>query len=196
MLDSLFTVFDIPLTLILIVLSFSTIFFIKTVYSLFLSLFISVFVIMFTATTMLTQQIFLGEFLIISTFFIFGVLFFVFNSNHNYENQELGDTKISVSKLSLLIISFVLIFSIIGLNFYKIDTSDSHLIARGLVVQQEMTAQNGSNENHQFYDNYKENIALLNQNKIFQKLTHIVMFYICVVILLYFLNKKGEEDER
>lgn len=196
MFDSLFTVFDIPLTLILIVLSFSTIFFIKTVYSLFLSLFISIFVIMFTATTMLTQQIFLGEFLIISTFFIFAVLFFVFNSNQNYDNEELSDNKISTSKLSLLIISFILIFSIIGLNFYKIDTSDSHLIVKNSVIQQELVPSNNNNENHQFYDGYKENIALLNQNKIFQKLTHIVMFYICVVILLYFFNKKGEEDER
>lgn len=196
MFDSLFTVFDIPLTLILIALSFSTIFFIKTVYSLFLSLFISIFVIMFTATTMLTQQIFLGEFLIISTFFIFAVLFFVFNSNHNYENEELSDNKVSVPKLSLLIISFILIFSIIGFNFYKIETSGSHLIVKSPMVQQELVGPNGNSENHQFYDSYKENIALLNQNKIFQKLTHIVMFYICVVILLYFFNKKEEEDER
>ncbi|MDD2840311.1 MAG: hypothetical protein PHY80_04280 [Rickettsiales bacterium] len=196
MFNSLFTVFDIPLTLILIVLTFFTIFFIKTVYSLFLSLFISVFVIMFTATTMLTQQIFLGEFLIVSTFFIFAILFFVFNSNHNYEDEGLSDNNLSLSKMILLISSFVIMFSIIGLNFYKIDISKNVLINKNPIIQQDLIHSNMNNENHQFYDSYAENIALLNQNKIFQKLTHMIMFYICIVILLYFFNKKGEENER
>ena len=43
------------------------------------------------------------------------------------------------------------------------------------------------------YNEYEENISLLNQNKIFQKLTHIIMFYICVIVVLYFLNKAKEE---
>lgn len=196
MFDLLFTIFDIPLTLILIILSFSTIFFIETVYSLFLSLFISIFIIIFTATTMLTQQIFLGEFLVVSTFFIFAVLFFVFNSNYNYENEELSDDKLSLPKLVLLTISFLAIFSIIGLNFYKISTSENQLITRSFNIQQGLDNNMASVENHQGYDGYVENIALLNQNKIFQKLTHIIMFYICIIILLYFFNKKGEENER
>ncbi len=196
MFDLLFTIFDIPLTLILIILSFSTIFFIETVYSLFLSLFISIFIIIFTATTMLTQQIFLGEFLVVSTFFIFAVLFFVFNSNYNYENEELSDDKLSLPKLVLLTISFLAIFSIIGLNFYKISTSENQLITRSFNIQQGLDNNMVSVENHQGYDGYVENIALLNQNKIFQKLTHIIMFYICIIILLYFFNKKGEENER
>lgn len=193
MLDSLFSIFDIPLTIVLIALSFFTIFFFQTVYSLFLSLFVSIFVIIFTASTMLTQQVFLGEFLIISIFFIFAVLFFIFNSNYNYEDEELGDSKPDLSKIISLVVAFIAIFTIIGLNFYRIDTTDNHLIATNVVVQQELVEQSVNTEE---MNNYKENVALLNQNNIFQKLTHIIMFYIGMVIILYFFNRKGEQDER
>jgi hypothetical protein len=205
MFDFLFAIFDIPLTMILIILSFFAIFFVSTVYSLFLLLFISVFVLMFVATTILTQQIFLGELLIISTFFIFAILFFALNSNFIDEYDKIDNTKPVFSKLFLLVFSFVTIFLIIGFNFYRISKSGSPLIEKQSIVSQ--ISQNSTKQgsvsqnvmvidNNQVYNNYLENIALLNQNKIFQKLTHIIMFYICIVVILYFFNRKGDRDER
>ncbi len=42
---------------------------------------------------------------------------------------------------------------------------------------------------------YNENISILNQNKVFQKLTHIIMLYVCIVTILYFYNKKENKEE-
>ncbi|HSQ97532.1 MAG TPA: hypothetical protein VLL98_02315 [Rickettsiales bacterium] len=145
---------------------------------------------------MLTQQVFLGEFLIISIFFIFAILFFVFNSDCNYEDEELEENEYSLSKITLLVIAFFVIFSIIGVNFYKIDKSENQLITKNFAIQNDLNDQDLNNKHLQSYNNYMENIALLNQNKIFQKLTHIIIFYIGIIILLYFFNRRREENER
>ena len=40
-----------------------------------------------------------------------------------------------------------------------------------------------------------QSLSLLNQNKVFQKLTHVIMLYVCIVTILYFYNKKENKEE-
>ena len=84
-------------------------------------------------------------------------------------------------------------FMIVGLNFLKIDKEKVNLLNRGENIVQ--IDENGNFIKEEVYNEYKENILLLNQNKLFQKLTHIIMFYICGIIIVYFYNKIKEEDE-
>ena len=57
MLNFIIDIFDIPLILVLVCLSFCSFFVIKNIYNLFLSLFISIFLIIFATTTILVQQV-------------------------------------------------------------------------------------------------------------------------------------------
>ena len=193
MFDILINIFDIPLILVLICLSFCSIFLIRNVYNVFLSLFISVLIIIFSTTTILVQQVFLGEFIVVGIFFMCCILFFVFNLNKIKFDEDLFDTEKTLFKKTVLVISLIIVFSITALNFLKIDNEKDSLLKQN-IANTYLIKNNTQNEIN--YDEYKENIALLNQNKIFQKLTHIVMFYVCVIIIFYFFNKIKEEDER
>lgn len=193
MFDILINIFDIPLILVLICLSFCSIFLIRNVYNVFLSLFISVLIIIFSTTTILVQQVFLGEFIVVGIFFMCCILFFVFNLNKIKFDEDLFDTEKTLFKKTVLVISLIIVFSITALNFLKIDNEKDSLLKQN-IANTYLIKNNTQNEIN--YDEYKENIALLNQNKIFQKLTHIIMFYVCVIIIFYFFNKIKEEDER
>ena len=193
MFDILINIFDIPLILVLICLSFCSIFLIRNVYNVFLSLFISVLIIIFSTTTILVQQVFLVEFIVVGIFFMCCILFFVFNLNKIKFDEDLFDTEKTLFKKTVLVISLIIVFSITALNFLKIDNEKDSLLKQN-IANTYLIKNNTQNEIN--YDEYKENIALLNQNKIFQKLTHIVMFYVCVIIIFYFFNKIKEEDER
>lgn len=193
MFDILINIFDIPLILVLICLSFCSIFLIRNVYNVFLSLFISVLIIIFSTTTILVQQVFLGEFIVVGIFFMCCILFFVFNLNKIRFDEDLFDTEKTLFKKTVLVISLIIVFSITALNFLKIDNEKDSLLKQN-IANTYLIENNTQNEIN--YDEYKENIALLNQNKIFQRLTHIIMFYVCVIIIFYFFNKIKEEDER
>lgn len=196
MFENLFAVFDLPLVCILIMLSFFGIMFIKNIYNIFLSLFIGIFLIIFIAATMLVQQIYLGEFLVISLFFMLTIIFFVFNLNNNYDDSGILETKKSKMKIFVSVIGFMLTFSIIGLNFERINTSKNKIIVKNMMLQDDLNVSATNNVNEREYNSYLENISLLNQNKVFQKLTHIVMFYVCLVVVLYFFNRKSNSDEK
>lgn len=192
MFDYLFSIFDIPLVCILIMLSVFAVLFIKNIYNIFLTLFTCLFFTIFIASTILTQQIYLGEFLVIGIFFIFSVIFFVFNLKNEHIDSEVERDKIEKIKLIPTIFLFVCAFLIIGLNFYKINNLKTKFVNTETITKEEILLTNSNI--HPNYENYKENISLLNQNKIFQKLTHIVMFYICMVVVLYFFSK-GDKNE-
>ena len=121
------------------------------------------------------------------------ILFFVFNFNKIKFDEDLFDTEKTLFKKTVLVISLIIVFSITALNFLKIDNEKDSLLKQN-IANTYLIKNNTQNEIN--YDEYKENIALLNQNKIFQKLTHIIMFYVCVIIIFYFFNKIKEEDER
>ena len=200
MLNFIIDIFDIPLILVLVCLSFCSFFVIKNIYNLFLSLFISIFLIIFATTTILVQQVFLGEFIVIGIFLIFAILFFVFNLNKinrstiDYKDEDISNYGKNLWKKTAIILSAFTMFMIVGLNFLKIDKEKIDLLnGRENLVQID---ENGNFIREEVYNEYNENILLLNQNKLFQKLTHIIMFYICGVIIVYFYNKTKEEDER
>lgn len=193
MFEYLFSIFDIPLACILIVLAIFGMLFIKNIYNVFLSLFTSIFLIIFIASTMLTQQIYLGEFLVISIFFILTIVFFVFNLNNNFDDSSIVDDKKSKLKIFLAVLASAFLFGIIGFNFKKIDNTNSKFIVRNSLVKDDLKLPKDQDE--QTYDVYVENISLLNQNKIFQKLTHIIMFYVCLVVILYFFNRRSYNNE-
>lgn len=192
MFENLFIIFDIPLACILIILSFFGLWFIKNIYNVFLSLITGIFLIIFISSTMLTQQINLGEFLVIGIFFIFTILFLIFNIKND------KDSVIEISEKNRLktfatVMMFILSFVVIGFNFYKIDTSKTKFLNEQVIVKTDIKSKNLKIE--QDYEIiHRENISLLNQNRIFQKLTHVIMFYVCMVIVIYFFNK-GDENE-
>lgn len=194
MFEYLFSIFDIPLACILILLAVFGMLFIKNIFNAFLSLFTSIFLIIFIASTMLTQQIYLGEFLVISIFFILTIVFFVFNLNNNFDDSSVVDDKKSKLKIFLAVLVAIFLFSIIGFNFKRIDNTNNKFVVRNSLVKDDLKLQNDKDD--QSYDSYVENISLLNQNKIFQKLTHIIMFYVCLVVVLYFFNRRNDNNER
>jgi len=194
MLGYLFSVFDVPLACMLIVSAFFGMLLIKDIYNIFLTLFVDIFIIIFIASTMLTQQIYLGEFLVISIFFILTIVFFVFNMNLKFDDSLPTDKKKSKLKLFITALMSVLLIAIVGLNFKKIDNANSKFITGNTLTASPSDSLRVSNENG--YDSYVENISLLNQNKIFQRLTHIVMFYVCLVVVLYFFNRRNDSNER
>lgn len=194
MFNFLFTIFDIPLIFILMMLVFSSLLFVKNIYNVFLSLFVSILLVIFIASTVIVQQIHLGEFLIISIFFLFAVIFFIFNLHNDYNDNYVKDkTKINL-KLNLSILTILIMFTIIGLNFYKINKTQSEYVIRDNVELNNFDIKNYKSSYSKQYIEYQENIALLNQNKIFQKLTHIIILYVCMVIVLYFFNRENEDE--
>ncbi len=195
MFDFLFTIFDIPLIFILMMLVLSSLLFVKNIYNVFLSLFVSILLVIFIASTVIVQQIHLGEFLVISIFFLFAIIFFIFNLHNDYDDNYVKDkTKINL-KLNLSILAILIMFTIIGLNFYKINKTQSEYVIMDNVELNNFDIKNYKSSYSKQYIEYQENIALLNHNKIFQKLTHIIILYVCMVIVLYFFNR-GNEDER
>ena len=194
MFNFLFTIFDIPLIFILMMLVFSSLLFVKNIYNVFLSLFVSILLVIFIASTVIVQQIHLGEFLVISIFFLFAVIFFIFNLHNDYDDNYVKDkTKINL-KLNLSILIILIMFTIIGLNFYKINKTQSEYVIRDNVELNNFDIKNYKSSYSKQYIEYQENIALLNQNKIFQKLTHIIILYVCMVIVLYFFNRENEDE--
>lgn len=194
MFDFLFTIFDIPLIFILMMLVFSSLLFVKNIYNVFLSLFVSILLVIFIASTVIVQQINLGEFLVISIFFLFAIIFFIFNLHNDYDDNYVKDkTKINL-KLNLSILAILITFTIIGLNFYKINKTQSEYVIRDNVELNNFDIKNYKSSYSKQYIEYQENIALLNHNKIFQKLTHIIILYVCMVIVLYFFNRENEDE--
>ena len=130
---------------------------------------------------------------VISIFFILTIVFFVFNLNNDFSDFSPIDNENSKLKIFLSVLTFVLLFAIIGLNFEKINNTSSKFIIKNSLLKDDLKVPTEQNE--QIYDMYVENISLLNQNKIFQKLTHIIMFYVCLVVVLYFFNRRDDNDE-
>lgn len=194
MFDRLFTIIDIPLICILIMLMLFAIFYIQNIYNIFLSIFTALLLLIFITSTVLTQQRFLAEFLIISTFFILAIIFFVFHLGNNFDNSLTLEEYGTTYKTYAFAIMFVLLFMIIGFNFYVINYSTTS-ITTNTASQSIQEINKVVDVKIQNKDAYLENIALLNQNKIFQKLTHIVLFYVCLTVILYFYNKGGDADE-
>lgn len=192
MIDYLFLILDIPLTFILIVLALFDLLFIKNIYNIFINLFVAIFFTIFTASTILTEQIYLGEFLVINIFFILAVIFFLFNLSDDFTEFYITKQKKSKSKKTIISLALISVFCVIGLNFYKINTNNINIKARNILIED---TKNISLDNQDIaYDSYIENLSLLNQNKLFQKLTHIIMFYICLVIILYYFNRRGLDE--
>lgn len=195
MFNFLFAIFDIPLIFTLIMLVFSSLLFIKNIYNVFLSLFVSILLVIFIASTIIVQQVHLGEFLIISIFFLFSAIFFIFNLHNDYNDNYVKEKTRINFKLNISILVFLILFIIIGVNFYKINKNRSEYIIRNNIEIANIDIKQYKNSDINQSLEYEENIAVLNQNKIFQKLTHIIILYVCMVIVLYFFNR-GDESER
>lgn len=126
-------------------------------------------------------------------------MFFVFNLNKinrstiEYKDDDISSYGKNLWKRTAIILSLLVMFAIVGLNFLKIDREKNDLLNRRENIIQ--IDENGNFVSEEVYNEYKENILLLNQNKLFQKLTHIIMFYICGIVIVYFYNKIKEEDE-
>lgn len=194
MFNFLVAVFDIPLICVLIMLALSALLFARNIYNIFLSLFVSILLVIFISSTIIIQQAHLGEFLIVSIFFLFAIIFFIFNLHNDYNNTAIDNKPDINTKLNLMILVFFIVFLLIGMNFYKISKTQSEYIVRNINYTQNMDIRNYRNNNGDAIE-YAENISLLNQNKLFQKLTHIAMLYVCIVTILYFFNRR-DEDER
>lgn len=194
MFDFLIAVFDIPLICILIMLVLSSLLFVKNIYNVFLSLFVSILLVIFIASTIIVQQTHLGEFLVISIFFLFAIIFFIFNLHNDYNDSHLAEKTIINHKLNLSILVFLVSFILIALNFYKISKAPNEYVVRNINYAQNIDIKNyrGNLQNKSI--EYTENISLLNQNKIFEKLTHVVMLYVCIVTILYFFNRRNEDE--
>ena len=114
-------------------------------------------------------------------------------STIDYKDEDISNYGKNLWKKTAIILSAFAMFMIVGLNFLKIDREKIDLLnGKENIVQID---ENGNFIREEVYNEYNENILLLNQNKLFQKLTHIIMFYICGVIIVYFYNKIKEEDE-
>lgn len=194
MFNFLIAVFDIPLICILIILVLSSLLFIRNIYNIFLSLFVSILLVIFIASTIIVQQIHLGEFLIVSIFFLFAIIFFIFNLHNDYNDSHVADQTTINYKLNFLLIILLASFILIGVNFYKISKAQSEYVVRNINYAQNIDIKNyrGNLQNKSM--EYTENISLLNQNKIFGKLTHIIMLYVCIVTILYFFNRRNEDE--
>ena len=193
MFNGLFQILDVPLVCIFTILVVFGVLILKNIYNIFLSLFISIFLLIFITSTLLTQQIYLGEFLIISTFFILMIIFFIFNLNNDFDDSYMTyEPKGKNIGLLLTILVLLFVFSLITVNFSKITSNKTIFVTN---YKTENNIQTLSTQDEVILNDYLEKISLLNQNKIFQKLTHLVMFYTCAVIVLYFFNKKDDDNE-
>lgn len=195
MFEFLFAIFDIPLICVLIILVLSSLLFIRNIYNIFLSLFISILLLIFVASSILVQQAYLAEFIIISIFFLFAIIFFIFNLHNDYNDSHVAERNKINLKLNLSILVFLISFILIGLNFYHIATTQSEYIVRNVNATTNINIRHFRSNNQNVDIEYSENISLLNQNKVFQKLTHIIMLYVCIVTILYFYNKKENKEE-
>lgn len=83
----------------------------------------------------------------------------------------------------------------IALNFYHISTTHSEYIVRNIQTSHNINIRHFRSNKQNEDMEYNENISILNQNKVFQKLTHIIMLYVCIVTILYFYNKKENKEE-
>lgn len=195
MFDFLIAVFDIPLICILIILILSSMIFISSIHNIFLNLFISILLVIFIASTVIIQQSNLAEFVIISIFFLLAIMFFIFNLHNDFSDESfVGPEKVNFKLISVILV-FLISFILIGVNFYNISKTQNEYVFRNTQIVNNANIKNyrGNIEKNDL--EYVENISLLNQNKIFQKLTHIIILYVCIVTILYFFNK-GEENER
>ncbi len=195
MFEFLFAIFDIPLICVLIILVLSSLLFIRNIYNIFLSLFISILLLIFIASSILVQQAYLAEFIIISIFFLFAIIFFIFNLHNDYNDSHVAERNKINLKLNLSILVFLISFILIGLNFYHITTTQSEYIVRNVNATTNINIRHFRSNNQNADIEYSENISLLNQNKVFQKLTHVIMLYVCIVTILYFYNKKENKEE-
>lgn len=194
MFDFLIAVFDIPLICILIMLVLSSLLFVRNIYNVFLSLFVSILLVIFIASTIIIQQTHLGEFLVISIFFLFAIIFFIFNLHNDYNDSHVTTQNTNNNKLNLLILIFLASFILMGMNFYKISKAPSEYVVRNINYAQNINIKNYRGDTQNNSIDYVENISLLNQNKIFGKLTHIIMLYVCIVTILYFFNRRNEDE--
>lgn len=194
MFDFLIAVFDIPLICILIMLVLSSLLFVRNIYNVFLSLFVSILLVIFIASTIIIQQIHLGEFLIVSIFFLFAIIFFIFNLHNDYNDSHVAEQTTINNKLNISIIVLLVSFILIGMNFYKISKAQSEYVVRNINYAQNINIKNYRGDTQNNSIDYVENISLLNQNKIFGKLTHIIMLYVCIVTILYFFNRRNEDE--
>lgn len=195
MFEFLFAIFDIPLICVLIILVLSSLLFIRNIYNIFLSLFISILLVIFIASTILVQQSYLAEFIIISIFFLFAIIFFIFNLHNDYNDSHVAERNKINLKLNLAILFFLISFILIALNFYHISTTHSEYIVRNIQTSHNINIRHFRSNKQSEDMEYNENISILNQNKVFQKLTHIIMLYVCIVTILYFYNKKENKEE-
>ncbi len=195
MFEFLFAIFDIPLICVLIILVLSSLLFIRNIYNIFLSLFISILLVIFIASTILVQQSYLAEFIIISIFFLFAIIFFIFNLHNDYNDSHVAERNKINLKLNLAILFFLISFILIALNFYHISTTHSEYIVRNIQTSHNINIRHFRSNKQNEDMEYNENISILNQNKVFQKLTHIIMLYVCIVTILYFYNKKENKEE-
>jgi len=199
-----FLLFDAFFILLLAIMVFVTELFTKSLLNMFIEIFISLIVLMFVGSITLVEQNNLSEFMVINIFFIFAMIFFIlalkgFKKTDDYSSE----IKFSNLKFFLFTFIFVITFSIILVNFYKIsfDGRNINQLYNNLNSKQELLIKDKFNENSEGViknneiktnENYAENISLLNQNKIFQKLTHLIMFYVCLVVMLFFFNTRRD----
>ncbi len=194
MFDQIFEILDIPLACVFLILTMFGMLIVKNIYSIFLSLFISIFMLIFTSSTILTQQIYLGEFLVISTFFMLIIVFFIFNLDNDFDITRFENKEKFNIKTFLILISCIATFTLVGLNFNAIVNSNTNFITRN--IEEKTIPMSADKKMDSEYSDYIERISLLNQNKVFQRLTHVVMFYTCAVIVLYFFNRREDINER
>lgn len=188
--DYLFLYSDIIVSVLICLISFYTVFRAKTYEDAFLFFFVTSLLVALTILLVVDEQIQLGEFLLINSVFLFSVLFFCYHtSRKGYLN--LSSVKLKKARSTLyslffifLILSTVLNFTI--LEYRKPSISKSKKVA---VVTNEV--QNDRETDNMFYN---KKIKSLSENKLFGKMTEIIIVYSGVMMTFLFFSKKRKES--
>jgi Ca2+/Na+ antiporter len=190
--EYLANILGIVLTGITFFVALFNVLFIKETYIKIYNVFLVLYCFILNVSLIIDRQIYLGELLLMLFFFIFAIIFFVFNANKKYEIPIVDEDNNFFLK-SFISFILVIIFFIISLNFYGFykNKLDFYELKN---KQEEVITQVIKNKTKT--DDKEKNIEKLNKNSIFQKLTNIIIYYICCIVLVYYYNKDGKIKEK
>jgi len=175
----LFEYFDIFLSIITSLMLVFVIFSKKSPINTLINFLVCNLLMIIIAFLILDEQVHIGQFLITNTIFLLTLMiaFFYMQNNHRLEFKTKKMDKIKIKSYIMILLSLILISSF-SFGFSIRNPKETDL---------KFPSQNTLKERDSFYN---EKIERLNQNKIFQSLTEIVIIYSGISVVLFFLNKK------
>jgi hypothetical protein len=142
-------------------------------------------IIMLIAFTILKEQIQIGKFLIVNTLFLLTLALAFFYMSDTSHLEDTANT-IEQTKKSLYILISLFILFISCFSFTTLPNNSIHIDPITIF-----------DYNLKNYDElYKEKINDINNNKIFQNMTEIILIYSGISIALLFFNKNRKTNER